>query len=180
MSRVRSYDHNKYANIALVAGLMDLHLMADLTFESPMIHPEFGYSIGTDGDPEAGLFPIRWTPYFKTIDELEAFCLRHIEKYNDISSLNEPPEGEFWKSWEDPVFKHDYRQMHTVGCVVNSGHVERKIELIHLLERVVDLAGHDTLQLYVDGQPFPKMLYGIMGHLQRSLDSAKEKEKRAV
>jgi len=63
---------------------------------------------------------------------------------------------------------------------VNSGHVERKIELVHLLEKAAEVAGHDTMQLYVDGQPFLRLLYGVMGHLQRSIDTAREKEKQTV
>lgn len=65
----------------------------------------------------------------------------------------------------------DYRNNFLVGASVNGGQVAKKQRLIELLAEAAKLSA-DDVQLYVQGEPFTRTLYGVIGHLQRSIDSA--------
>jgi len=63
----------------------------------------------------------------------------------------------------------NYRQFDHVGVATNSGHEDKKQRLMELLEEAAELSAGD-LQVYVNGYPLTRTLYGVMGHLQRSMD----------
>jgi hypothetical protein len=183
------YEKEQYPNIALVAEMMDCTLMAkghpdDMETNASSIRTI--YMIGTNGDPTVGIFAREVTPNFGSLANLETFCEQHKDKYEEIAQAEVWPDRLFWDTptpsthldvsdnprsglkvlQEDPLII-DYRGLFITGVASSGGTDAEKMELLDLLDKSALIAL--GIRLDVAGYSFPRMLQGVMGHLQRTM-----------
>ncbi len=78
-----------------VCNLFDCEVICDIepaepeNEESTAIIPMI--AIGSRGEYAAGLVSFVMTPFFRTMEELEAFCWLHIEKFREIGAKDDEP-----------------------------------------------------------------------------------------
>jgi hypothetical protein len=84
--------------------LRDL-LDCELLFETGENDQELLF-LGDAGDESIGRPAYRATPFFRTLDELEAFCAQHLERYQVIDIPKEGvPTRWFWEQSEPQTRK---------------------------------------------------------------------------
>jgi hypothetical protein len=73
-----------------VCNLFDCEVLYDIEeTEQGMVNT--AVSIGSRAEHAAGLIGFIMTPWFHTLDELNAFCCLHIEKFREIGEKEDEP-----------------------------------------------------------------------------------------
>jgi hypothetical protein len=86
-----------------VCNLYDCEVLADCEQVEGLIHSVV--SIGSRGSYENVEVSFTMTPRFNSLEELEAFCSRHIEKFRMIAEDPDSPapDATEWAEWEAAI-----------------------------------------------------------------------------
>jgi len=84
-----------------VCDLYDMSVISDIIEgdDSSEDHPKpiTVYCIGYRGDRSVGMDEFQLTPWFNSMEGLNAFCLKHIDKFREVSDLSNPPDTHKWE-----------------------------------------------------------------------------------
>ena len=102
MGSTLSYDPTRFSAIAAATDLLGCRVRQDIEWgqldggDSHAI-----YALGNTADRDAGLPAQLASPWFRTLDELNAFCLDHLQDYARTAERVEVsgwlPERWFWQ-----------------------------------------------------------------------------------
>ena len=96
------YDPRRYSSIAAVTVLLDCSVRQDIDWgEVDGGGGHAVYALGNAVDRDSGLAAHVASPWFRSLDELNAFCLEHDHDYAQIAERVEVtgwlPEWWFWQ-----------------------------------------------------------------------------------
>lgn len=84
----------RYSNIERACSLLDMTVLTDLSSDGTCAgdcsHWYQVFSIGQRSELSAGIRQFEYTPFFKTMEQLDTFCAKHmnvIEKHAELDGL---------------------------------------------------------------------------------------------
>ncbi|MBK6616643.1 hypothetical protein [Ottowia sp.] len=80
-----------------VASMLDVRLISDLCGEPDSESHHVVYALGRREEPAAGLSGFAVTPQFKSMGDLEGFCSKHKEAFEEAVQQDSFPEKWFWE-----------------------------------------------------------------------------------
>lgn len=78
-----------------VIELFDVTVISDLEWDMKPF-----YALGQRPELSAGLRGFHMTPYFNTLDELEAFCRRNLQRFKEIIDADPEAPAPDATNWE--------------------------------------------------------------------------------
>jgi hypothetical protein len=97
------YTNGKLADVPFVeevCSLFDLYILQDIEALSDAedeTRVKAVLAIGAEAEPEAGLYRCTLTPWFGSLEELNAFCEKHIERFRaEADNSDTIPDATEW------------------------------------------------------------------------------------